>query len=68
MTSPVPPSLFMCLVFVRMAFGQVQFHLIAFQDGSLEDGRELSAGQRKEAKKEALVLEKHERVGERGIF
>ena len=51
-----------------MAFGQVQFHLIAFQDGSLEDGRELSAGQRKEAKKEALVLEKHERVGERGIF
>ena len=48
-----------------MAFGQVQFHLIAFQDGPLEEGRELSAGQRKEAKKEALVLEKQERVEER---
>ena len=31
----------------------------------MEDGRELSAGQRKEAKKEALVLEKQERVEER---
>ena len=64
-TSPVPPSLFICLVFVRMAFGQVQFHLIAFQDEPLEDGRELDAGQKNEAKNEALMLEKHERVEER---
>ena len=48
-----------------MAFGQVQFHLIAFQDEPLEDGRELDAGQKNEAKNEALMLEKHERVEER---